>query len=166
MVFLFYFGVSVPPVPGRWEGSTNWIRWASQDLPHEALGHQRGSRQVQVLVSDFLLKGFGFDIWVCGFNFLGLNFGFVWIRYFLRKLKKVKKSNGQVLAINEVYWLISIFDLLIFFFFFWNSFFDDIVSNCFLRFYVATRVDGNCILLMLVFDVCFYFCYYFEGWHD
>jgi hypothetical protein len=23
-------------------------------------------------------------------------------RYFLRKLKKVKKSNGQVLAINEV----------------------------------------------------------------
>ncbi|RZR97564.1 hypothetical protein BHM03_00026763, partial [Ensete ventricosum] len=24
-------------------------------------------------------------------------------RYFLRKLKKVKKSNGQALAINEVY---------------------------------------------------------------
>ncbi|PPD75292.1 hypothetical protein GOBAR_DD27791 [Gossypium barbadense] len=24
-------------------------------------------------------------------------------KYFLRKLKKVKKSNGQVLAINEVY---------------------------------------------------------------
>lgn len=26
----------------------------------------------------------------------------MWVRYFLRKLKKVKKSNGQVLAINEV----------------------------------------------------------------
>ena len=25
------------------------------------------------------------------------------LRYFLRKLKKVKKSNGQMLAINEVY---------------------------------------------------------------
>lgn len=29
-------------------------------------------------------------------------------RYFLRKLKKVKKSNGQVLAINEVYILLSL----------------------------------------------------------
>ena len=26
-------------------------------------------------------------------------------RYFLRKLKKVKKSNGQILAINEVWQL-------------------------------------------------------------
>ena len=33
--------------------------------------------------------------------FLFLMFVFI-IRYFLRKLKKVKKSNGQVLAINEV----------------------------------------------------------------
>jgi Ribosomal proteins 50S-L18Ae/60S-L20/60S-L18A len=24
------------------------------------------------------------------------------VRYFLRKLKKVKKSNGQILALNEV----------------------------------------------------------------
>ena len=33
-----------------------------------------------------------------------VNFMFViLIRYFLRKLKKVKKSNGQMLAINEVY---------------------------------------------------------------
>lgn len=30
-------------------------------------------------------------------------------RYFLRKLKKVKKSNGQVLAINEVHFLCSCF---------------------------------------------------------
>lgn len=29
-------------------------------------------------------------------------------RYFLRKLKKVKKSNGQVLAINEVHLLFVI----------------------------------------------------------
>ena len=42
---------------------------------------------------------------------------FFGIRYFLRKLKKVKKSNGQVLAINEVIhawnngYLLSLFTL-------------------------------------------------------
>jgi hypothetical protein len=38
-------------------------------------------------------------------GFVVILFNVVWlvlIRYFLRKLKKVKKSNGQVLAINEV----------------------------------------------------------------
>lgn len=36
---------------------------------------------------------------------VGFSCCLVFIRYFLRKLKKVKKSNGQMLAINEVYLL-------------------------------------------------------------
>jgi hypothetical protein len=33
----------------------------------------------------------------------------VWIRYFLRKLKKVKKSNGQVLSLQKFqdFWTVS-----------------------------------------------------------
>ena len=38
-------------------------------------------------------------------------FWLIWIiRYFLRKLKKVKKSNGQMLAINEVLYLFDLPD--------------------------------------------------------
>jgi hypothetical protein len=33
----------------------------------------------------------------------GLNFTVVLFRYFLRKLQKVKKAHGQLLAINEVF---------------------------------------------------------------
>lgn len=36
---------------------------------------------------------------------VGIFFGLTCWRYYLRKLKKVKKSNGQVLAINEVIFL-------------------------------------------------------------
>lgn len=114
--FFFKFWDAVSPVPGCREGSPIGIRWASQDLPHEALGHQRGSRQVQVLVRSmiwvcccrlrswlidlvfFFFNNLVRDIWLIGVWLMNLDF-----RYFLRKLKKVKKSNGQVLAINEVH---------------------------------------------------------------
>ncbi|KAL9276397.1 hypothetical protein ACSQ67_026050 [Phaseolus vulgaris] len=42
--------VQVSPIPGRWEGSPYGSRSAPKDLPHEALGHQRGSGKIQVLV--------------------------------------------------------------------------------------------------------------------
>ncbi|KAG8077486.1 hypothetical protein GUJ93_ZPchr0007g5119 [Zizania palustris] len=68
------------------------------------MGHQRGPRQEQVLVSHHLGLSFGF--WrnflfhiSCGLLMAALGA----FRYFLRKLKKVKKSNGQMLAINEIF---------------------------------------------------------------
>ena len=45
---------AVPSVPGGGACASDAWRWAPQDLPHEALGHQRGSRQEQVLVSRHL----------------------------------------------------------------------------------------------------------------
>lgn len=53
-------------------------------------------------------------LWLCKFSasfiyfwiiLVGIFFGLTCWRYYLRKLKKVKKSNGQVLAINEVIFL-------------------------------------------------------------
>ena len=48
---------AVPPVPSCGKGAPYRIWWASEDLPDEALGHQWGPSQVQVLVSQrFWLK--------------------------------------------------------------------------------------------------------------
>lgn len=60
--------------------------------------------------SKFWYVGYGNDLCICCYcvwlinwvQVLSWSFGLIWNRYFLRKLKKVKKSNGQVLAINEV----------------------------------------------------------------
>lgn len=63
----FFCGFAVSSVPGCWEGFAYRVRTTSQDLPHEALGYQWGSRQVQVLVIVFLviIVNYLLDIFVC-----------------------------------------------------------------------------------------------------
>lgn len=41
---------AVPPVPGGRTSFADGDRWAPEDLPYEAVGDQRGPRQVQILV--------------------------------------------------------------------------------------------------------------------
>jgi len=57
------------------------------------------------------------------------------IRYFLRKLKKVKKSNGQMLAINEVLSLLDVVFFFKFYLFFLFAYADD--------YYVFLVVEKN-----------------------
>lgn len=90
---------AVSSVSGCGSGTPDAIGGASEDLSHEAVGDQRGQGQVEVLVIlivDSHVLMVLCLLWSC------LMLSISNSRYFLRKLKKVKKSNGQVLAINEV----------------------------------------------------------------
>ena len=70
------------------------------------------------------------------------------IRYFLRKLKKVKKSNGQMLAINEV---LSLLD-----FGFW--FFLIHIMLMIKMFYELLKIMIKCHDFMETFDVKHFCC--------
>lgn len=61
----------------------------------------------------------------------------IFYRYFLRKLKKVKKSNGQVLAINEVSIVCALSDCH-------GS------MSCFLVHLMFTAIDILCLISSLV----------------
>lgn len=53
-------------------------------------------------------------------------------RYFLRKLKKVKKSNGQMLAINEVHFMCFVLSVIYDFIvcLFWFNYFYENEVDC------------------------------------
>lgn len=68
ILFIIHVGLccveTVSPVSSSGKSSSYWIRWASQDLPDEALGHKRGPCQIQVLVRYDLYLAFPFAwIW-------------------------------------------------------------------------------------------------------